>query len=180
MLNLRCGDTEAYVPDFAVEPARRAAIAAASREWVRRLDLPGVKPSLVGRSALVLRALCYEPTGAVLAASTTSLPEGIGGTRNWDYRYCWLRDGSMTVKALVDLGSTVEAEGFLRWLDGILQVSPGAEWLHPLYSITGSSLGAEASLESLPGYAGSRPVRIGNAADNQVQLDVFGPIGSTP
>ncbi|MFC5928025.1 bifunctional trehalose-phosphatase/glycoside hydrolase family 15 protein [Cryobacterium melibiosiphilum] len=176
VLNLRCGDTDAYVPDCAAEPARRAVIAAKSRSWVSQLDLPGVKPSLVGRSALVLRALCYEPTGAVLAASTTSLPEGIGGTRNWDYRYCWLRDGSMTVKALVDLGSTVEAEGFLHWLDGILQVSPGAEWLHPLYSITGSSLGAEASLESLPGYAGSRPVRIGNAADNQVQLDVFGPI----
>ena len=176
VLNLRSGDKDAYEPSARQEPARRAAIAASSREWIASLDLPKVKKSLVGRSALVLRALCYEPTGAVLAASTTSLPEGLGGTRNWDYRYCWLRDGSMTVKSLADLGSTYEAEGFLRWLDGILQDSPGAEWLHPLYSVTGSSLTTEASLESLPGYAGSRPVRIGNAADNQVQLDVFGPI----
>jgi trehalose 6-phosphate phosphatase len=180
VLNLRCGDTE---PQPAVpgdetddETGRRAAVAHHSRRWVNELQLPGVKPSLVRRSALVLRALVHEPTGAVLAAPTTSLPEGIGGTRNWDYRYCWLRDGSMTVNALVDLGSTAEAEGFLAWLGRILAHAPGPEWLHPLYSVTGAPLSTEAIIESLPGYAGSRPVRIGNAADHQVQLDVFGPI----
>ena len=180
VLNLRCGDTEMQQPasNRAVtdEADRRAAVAHHSRRWVQGLTLPGVKPSLVRRSALVLRALVHEPTGAVLAAPTTSLPEGIGGTRNWDYRYCWLRDGSMTVNALLDLGSTAEAEGFLRWLAGILANAPGPEWLHPLYSVTGAPLSTEAIIESLPGYAGSRPVRIGNAADHQVQLDVFGPI----
>lgn len=176
VLNLRCGDTEPFEPDPEREPERRAQVALNGRQWVRSLDIPRVKPSLVIRSALILRHLVHDPTGAVLAAPTTSLPEGIGGTRNWDYRYCWLRDGAMTVKALVDLGSTAEAEGFLRWLGGILESTPGPEWLHPLYSVSGTPLSTEATIENLPGYAGSRPVRIGNAADHQVQLDVFGPI----
>ncbi len=176
VLNLRCGDTEPQPPDSDGEIDRRAIVALHSRSWVQDLDVPSIKPSLVRRSALVLRALVHEPTGAVLAAPTTSLPEGIGGTRNWDYRYCWLRDGSMTVNALVDLGSTREAAGFLDWLGRILEHAPGPEWLHPLYSVTGAPLSTEAVIDSLPGYAGSRPVRIGNAADHQVQLDVFGPI----
>ena len=176
VLNLRCGDTEHQPAVPESEADRRSAVALHARQWVQGLVLPGVKPSLVRRSALVLRALVHEPTGAVLAAPTTSLPEGIGGTRNWDYRYCWLRDGSMTVNALVDLGSTREAAGFLSWLGRILEHAPGPEWLHPLYSVTGAPLSTEAVIDSLPGYAGSRPVRIGNAADHQVQLDVFGPI----
>ncbi|MDR6416577.1 trehalase-like domain-containing protein [Pseudarthrobacter sulfonivorans] len=176
VLNLRCGDTEPQAADPGGETDRRAGVAHHSRRWVQELELPSVKPSLVRRSALVLRALVHEPTGAVLAAPTTSLPEGIGGTRNWDYRYCWLRDGSMTVNALVDLGSTAEAAGFLSWLGRILEHAPGPEWLHPLYSVTGAQLSTEAIIDSLPGYAGSRPVRIGNAADHQVQLDVFGPV----
>ncbi|MDD7837172.1 trehalase-like domain-containing protein [Paenarthrobacter sp. AB444] len=176
VLNMRCGDTEPPPADPDGEPMRRAAVGRDMREWVRTLQLPTMKPSLVRRSALVLKSLVHEPTGAVLAAPTTSLPEGIGGTRNWDYRYCWLRDGSMTVNALVSLGSTNEAHGFLDWLGRILENAPGPEWLHPLYSVTGAPLSTEAIVESLPGYAGSRPVRIGNAADHQVQLDVFGPI----
>ncbi|WP_420096638.1 trehalose-phosphatase [Brevibacterium sediminis] len=144
--------------------------------WVESLTLPGHHREEVIRSAITLRALCHEPTGGVLAAPTTSLPEGIGGVRNWDYRYTWLRDGSMTVRALLALGSTGEAEGFLSWLSGVLERTVSPEQLHPLYAVDGSALTTEAVLNHLPGYAGSRPVRVGNAAEHQVQLDVFGPV----
>src|SRR5699024_4682098 len=140
------------------------------------LGLPGHHREEVIRSAITLRALCHEPTGGVLAAPTTSLPEGIGGVRNWDYRYTWLRDGSMTVRSLLALGSTGEAEGFMSWLSGILSRTVSPEQLHPLYAVDGSALTTEAVLDHLPGYAGSRPVRVGNAAEHQVQLDVFGPV----
>ncbi|MCF2586567.1 trehalose-phosphatase [Brevibacterium sp. UCMA 11752] len=144
--------------------------------WVDTLNIPSHHREEVIRSAVTLRALCHEPTGGVLAAPTTSLPEGIGGVRNWDYRYTWLRDGSMTVRALLSLGSTGEAEGFLSWLTGILTRTVSPEQLHPLYAVDGSALTTEAVLAHLPGYAGSRPVRVGNAAEHQVQLDVFGPV----
>ncbi|MDN6124264.1 MAG: glycoside hydrolase family 15 protein, partial [Brevibacterium sp.] len=144
--------------------------------WVDTLDIPSHHREEVIRSAVTLRALCHEPTGGVLAAPTTSLPEGIGGVRNWDYRYTWLRDGSMTVRALLSLGSSGEAEGFLSWLTGILARTLSPEQLHPLYAVDGSALTTEAVLAHLPGYAGSRPVRVGNAAEHQVQLDVFGPV----
>ncbi|SDK06733.1 Glycosyl hydrolases family 15 [Lentzea albidocapillata subsp. violacea] len=111
----------------------------------------------------------------MLAAATTSLPEQIGGVRNWDYRYCWLRDAALTVQALVSLGSTDEAGAFLEWLHRVLATSQGPEELNPLYTVHGTTLGPEIVVD-LPGYAGSGPVRVGNLADQQVQLDVFGPI----
>ena len=124
---------------------------AAPRRRARRRSL---------RSALTLRGLCHEPTGSILAAATTSLPEELGGVRNWDYRYCWLRDAAMSARVLVDLGSLAEAEAFLHWVDGCVDRTGGhPERLHPLYTVEGLELGPEAVIETLPGYAGSRPVR---------------------
>jgi trehalose-phosphatase len=146
------------------------------QSWSDRLRLPGVRTDLVRHSAVVLRALCHGPTGAILAAGTTSLPEQIGGVRNWDYRYCWLRDGAMSALALVRLGSVAEAMGFLDWMIGVVERCESPDRLHPLYTVTGSELGPEAEIGELGGYRCSRPVRVGNAAAHQVQLDVFGPI----
>jgi len=156
---------------------RRAAAERPWQEWAASLKLPTLARDLVLRSALTLRGLCYEPTGAILAAGTSSLPEEMGGIRNWDYRYCWLRDAAMSARSLVDLGSSVEAAGLLAWTAQIVENTGGhPERLHPLYAVDGNELGPEAVIETLPGYAGSRPVRVGNAANRQVQLDVFGPI----
>ena len=147
------------------------------RDWAAGLRLPGTATREVLRSALTLRGLCHAPTGSILAAATTSLPEEVGGVRNWDYRYCWLRDAAMSARVLVDLGSLWEAEALLRWVDGCIDRTGGhPERLHPLYTVEGLELGPEAVIDTLPGYAGSRPVRVGNAANRQIQLDVFGPI----
>jgi GH15 family glucan-1,4-alpha-glucosidase len=143
--------------------------------WANRLVLPTVQPGLVRRSALSLKGLVFGPTGAIAAAASTSLPEHLGGVRNWDYRFCWLRDAAMTAAVLVKLGSESEAMHFLDWLLGVLR-ERSPERLQPLYTLTGEALGPEAEIAELPGYAGSRPVRVGNAAARQVQLDVFGPI----
>jgi trehalose-phosphatase len=146
-------------------------------DWARSLRLPTMARDHVLRSALTLRGLCYEPTGAIVAAATTSLPEELGGIRNWDYRYCWLRDAAMSARVLVDLGSLDEANALLGWTHRVLENTGGhPERLHPLYTVDGHELGPEAVIETLPGYAGSRPVRVGNAANRQVQLDVFGPL----
>jgi trehalose-phosphatase len=175
VLELRCGTTDLGPHDLP-EVDRRARAGEYWSKWAAGLKLPGVETDLVRRSALTLRGLCDAESGGVLAAATTSLPEEIGGVRNWDYRYCWIRDAAMTVRALVSLGSTEEAEGYLRWLHGVLSQLAGPERLHPLYTVAGTQLGAEAVIDSLPGYAGSRPVRVGNLANHQVQLDVFGPV----
>ena len=110
-------------------------------DWADGLRLPEVEPEMVRRSALTLKALCYEPTGAILAAATTSLPEFIGGVRNWDYRYCWIRDAAMSASALLRLGSTYEAAEMLNWLSAVIEdndVNPNE--LSPLYTVDGRSL----------------------------------------
>jgi trehalose-phosphatase len=175
-LEMRFGSTDTDAPDRSAR-VRQDATEASWRAWSASLKLPALARDLVLRSALTLRGLCHRPTGSILAAATTSLPEEIGGLRNWDYRYCWLRDAAMSARALVDLGSLAEAEAFLGWVDRCVTNTGGhPERLHPLYTIDGHDLGPEAVIETLPGYAGSRPVRVGNLANRQVQLDVFGPI----
>ncbi|MFE5706617.1 trehalose-phosphatase [Rhodococcus koreensis] len=175
VLELRCG-TEELGPSETPEAERRALAESYWSDWAKSLTLPTLKPDLMKRSALTLRGLVHVDSGAIMAAATTSLPEEIGGVRNWDYRYCWLRDAALTASALVSLGSLSEAEGYLDWVHDVLETLPGPERLHPLYTLHGGGLPPEAVIDSLPGYAGSRPVRIGNAANQQVQLDVFGPI----
>ncbi len=144
--------------------------------WSERLILPELEPEIVRRSALILKGLCYGPEGSIAAAATTSLPESLGGVRNWDYRYCWLRDAAMTATTFVRLGSTHEAMHLLNWMCGVVESCESPERLQPLYDMTGGMLGAEGEIGDLAGYRGSRPVRIGNAASRQVQLDVFGPV----
>ncbi|USX49686.1 trehalose-phosphatase [Lentzea sp. HUAS12] len=175
LLELRCG-TDDISEHPLNESVRRDLAASYWSDWAAGLHLPKVQTDLVLRSALTLRGLVHKDSGSIMAAATTSLPEELGGVRNWDYRYCWLRDGAMTASALVSVGSFAEADGFLAWLHGVLETIPGPERLHPLYTLHGTQLGAEAVIESLPGYAGSRPVRVGNLANQQVQLDVFGPV----
>lgn len=174
-LELRSG-TGTTRPDARSETDRLADTKHFWANWAGKLELPAVETDMVRRSALVLRSLCHGPTGAILAAATTSLPETLGGIRNWDYRYCWLRDAAMTATALARLNSHAEGMAFLDWVLGILETRTDPERLAPLYNVTGRHLPPEADITELPGYGGSRPVRVGNAADGQVQLDVFGPV----
>jgi trehalose-phosphatase len=175
VLELRCG-TANLRADGQGEQARREETTRFWEGWAENLSQSPLMTDLVRRSALTLKALCYGPTGAIVAAATTSLPEHIGGVRNWDYRYCWLRDAAMSAAALVRLGSNDEAMEFLDWVQNILESRDDPERLHPLYNVTGRHLAPEGEITELAGYAGSRPVRVGNAAESQVQLDVFGPI----
>jgi trehalose 6-phosphate phosphatase len=174
-LELRYGTASARptVPPV-VERERQTALHWSA--WAAGLIVPGGDGERIRRSALVLKALCHGPTGAIAAAATTSLPEHPGGVRNWDYRYCWLRDAALAAAALVRLGTTGEALHFLNWVLGVIDHVHAPDRLQPLYCVAGEPLGSEAEIGELPGYRGSRPVRVGNLAAHQVQLDVFGPI----
>ncbi len=146
------------------------------RRWLSQCRYKGRWREMVYRSALVLKLLTYHPTGAIVAAPTCSLPESIGGGRNWDYRYTWIRDAAFALYALMRLGFTEEAAKFMHWLearcherreDGSLQIMYGIDGRHELDEIT---------LDHLEGYRGSRPVRVGNAASNQLQMDIYGEL----
>jgi GH15 family glucan-1,4-alpha-glucosidase len=145
-------------------------------DWLSKCKYTGRWREIVYRSALVLKLLTFEPTGAIVASPTCSLPEIIGGERNWDYRYTWIRDAAFTLYALLRIGFTEEAENFMHWLekrchevsfDGSLQI---------MYTISGSHDIMEETLDHLEGYMGSRPVRVGNAAHKQLQLDIYGEL----
>jgi GH15 family glucan-1,4-alpha-glucosidase len=124
------------------------------------------------RSGLVLKALTNAPTGAIAAAATTSLPEKIGGERNWDYRFSWIRDSWLTVRCLASMGHTAEAEGFRRFIER--SVAGSARDLQLMYGVGGERVLPERELTELGGYRGSRPVRVGNLASQQLQLDMYG------
>jgi GH15 family glucan-1,4-alpha-glucosidase len=150
------------------------------RGWLGRSSYRGRWREQVDRSAITLKLLTYAPSGALVAAPTAGLPEQVGGERNWDYRFTWIRDGSFSIHALLGLGFTEEAEAFGRWLaDRAAEQVGQAEGSGPLkimYRIDGSSDLAEETLDHWEGYAGSRPVRIGNGAADQLQLDIYGEL----
>lgn len=144
------------------------------RSWVGRCTYNGGTRDLVVRSLITLKALTYEPSGAVCAAATTSLPESIGGDRNWDYRYSWLRDATFTLHALLISGYTHEAAAWVGWLRRAVAGNP--EEMQIMYGVEGERRLPEFELDHLGGYEGSRPVRIGNKAATQRQLDVYGEV----
>jgi GH15 family glucan-1,4-alpha-glucosidase len=144
------------------------------RAWAGRCTYQGSFREAVLRSLITLKAMTYAPTGGIVAAPTTSLPEEIGGVRNWDYRFCWLRDSSLTLDALMTGGYIEEARAFRGWLLRAVAGDPAD--LQIMYDVAGGRRLTEVELDWLPGYEGSRPVHVGNAASGQFQLDVYGEV----
>ena len=146
------------------------------RGWLARCTYTGRWREVVYRSALTLKLLTFEPTGAIVAAPTCSLPEGIGGERNWDYRYTWIRDAAFTLYGLLRIGFTDEAAQFMHWIEARCRELEPDGSLQIMYGIDGRHTLTEETLTHLEGYRGSRPVRVGNAAYNQMQLDIYGEL----
>ena len=162
-------------PPDAIDPEQALADAEDFwHEWAGRCRHDTDYHEPIHHSLLVLKALTYAPTGGIVAAPTTSLPEAIGGSRNWDYRFCWLRDATLTLLAMLRTGYRDEAEGWRQWLMRAIAGDPGE--LQIMYGLAGERRLDERDLEWLPGYEGSRPVRVGNAASAQLQLDVYGEV----
>src|SRR5205814_104819 len=144
------------------------------RDWSSRFEPTDEWAEPVLRSLITLKALTYRPTGGIVAAPTTSLPEQLAGPRNWDYRFCWLRDATLTLLALMDAGYFDEAAA---WRDWLLRAAAGSpEQIQIMYGLAGEHVLREWEIDWLPGYESSKPVRVGNAAYGQLQLDVFGEV----
>lgn len=146
------------------------------RNWIKGCSYRGRWREMIQRSAMTLKLLTYAPTGAIIAAPTTSLPETVGGARNFDYRYTWIRDAAFTVYAFLRLGLRHEAEEFLKWIDARAHEHEGDGSLQIMYGIRGEHDLEEIELKHLEGYRRSAPVRIGNQASNQLQLDIYGEL----
>src|SRR5437899_1654907 len=183
---LRAGERAVFVLEAAVDAEALGAKVAAPeieewlqwtiaywRRWLAHSRYVGRWREMVHRSALVLKLLTFEPTGALVAAPTTSLPEEIGGIRNWDYRYTWLRDSSLILHTLEMIGYLHEASDFFDWLDALPIAKSKVQ---PMYTIKGYTDITEIELPDLDGYRRSKPVRIGNDAYKQRQLDIFGEV----
>ena len=149
------------------------------RRWLGGVRYRGRWREMVQRSALTLKLLTFAPTGAIVAAPTTSLPEELGGVRNWDYRYTWIRDAAFTVYGFIRLGLTREADHFMDWLEARAHEEAADGSLQVVYGINGEHELPELELSHLEGYRGSSPVRIGNAASKQLQLDIYGEMMDT-
>ena len=164
-------------PPAAVDPAKALSETESFwTEWAKRSAYRGPYAEAVERSLMTLKAMTYEPSGGIVAAVTAGLPEEIGGQRNWDYRYCWLRDTSFTLLVLIRAGYAEEAVAWRRWL--LRAVAGAPDQIQTIYDIRGERQLTEWNADWLPGYENSRPVRIGNAAAAQFQLDVFGEISA--
>src|SRR3954454_8057432 len=186
LIELKAGDVRGLVLESGAEgPPREIRVAEFQRlfddtvafwhSWLARCTYTGRWRETVHRSAITLKLMTYAPTGGLVAAPTTSLPEQIGGERNWDYRYTWVRDAALAVSALLRLGFVAESAGFAVWLrDRVAERAGDGEWLKVMYRVDGSAELEEEHLEHWAGFRGSRPVRIGNGAAGQLQLDIFG------
>jgi GH15 family glucan-1,4-alpha-glucosidase len=172
--------TLSYAPSHLPPPAAFDAASALDQtqtfwtQWCRKGRVTGPLAETVHRSLITLKALTYAPTGGTVAAATTSLPEQLGGERNWDYRFCWLRDATLTLLAFMNAGYYDEAEAWREWL--LRAVAGSADQVQTLYGIGGERRCLEWIVPWLPGYEGAKPVRIGNAAHAQLQLDVYGEV----